>query len=217
MDTGANRDALENSYVEYYEKFGITLLPIPNVTKNLDSYFKKFKIQAIILAGGNDINPKLYGGKPQNSDFSEERDKTEKALLGIAIKNKLPVLGECRGTQFINIFFGGSLIQNIKPETGFNHVAVMHPVDIIDKKAIDFLHKKTLTVNSYHNHGITKNTLSNDLRPFAVSPDGIIEGIYHPKYPIAGILWHPERKSPDEAANGRLIKAFLERKLFWKK
>jgi len=212
---GANRDALENDYVSFYEKFGITLLPIPNVSKNLDAYFKKFNIQAIILTGGNSINPKIYGGKPKNEDFSEERDKTEKKLIEIAVRDGLPLFGQCRGAQFINVFFGGSLIQNVKANTGVNHIGVTHNVKIVDKKAIDFFHTDGLTINSYHAHGIGEDTLSNKLKPFAVSHDGIIEGLYHPKYPIAGVLWHPERKGSDKNFDKKLIKAFLNRKLFW--
>ena len=64
METGANRDALENDYVKYYEKFGVTLVPIPNVSKNLDMYFEKMPLKGIILTGGNDVNPLLYGKKP---------------------------------------------------------------------------------------------------------------------------------------------------------
>ena len=53
MDKGANRDALENDYVKYYEDLGITLLPIPNVSKDLDKYFDQIPIKGIILTGGN--------------------------------------------------------------------------------------------------------------------------------------------------------------------
>jgi len=85
IDKGAGRDALENDYVAYFEKFDITLLPIPNVCKSLDKYFDDITIKGIILSGGNDVNPVLYGGKPKNEDFSEQRDNTEKNLLEIAI------------------------------------------------------------------------------------------------------------------------------------
>jgi len=217
METGANRDALENDYVKYYEKFGVTLVPIPNVSKNLDMYFEKMPLKGIILTGGNDVNPLLYGKKPKNEDFSEDRDNTEKRLIEIAIKRKLPLLGNCRGSQFINVFFGGSLIQNIKEKTGVGHVAVTHSVKIIDQKVAEFFNKKGFTVNSYHNHGIDKNSLSAELKPFAVTEDGIIEGIYHPKYPIAGVLWHPERDGSDEEFDRKLVKSFLTKKLFWDK
>ena len=214
MEKGANRDALENDYVRYYESFGVTLVPIPNVSRNIDKYFEKISIGGIILTGGNDINPKLYGGKQIEDDSSDDMDNTYKRLMEISLERKLPLFGNCRGAQFINIFFGGKLVQNIKEKTGVNHVNANHKVKITDKNA-GFLGKKEFVVNSYHQQGINKDSLSSELRPFAISEDGIIEGIYHPKYPIAGVLWHPERSGSDKEADKKLIEAFIERKFFW--
>ncbi|MBN4049049.1 gamma-glutamyl-gamma-aminobutyrate hydrolase family protein [archaeon AH-315-M20] len=216
MGKGANRDALENDYVEYYENFGIDLLPIPNVSKDLEKYFDEIPIKGIILSGGNDVNPQLYGGKLKNEDFSEQRDNTEKKLIEIALERKLPLLGNCRGAHFINVFFKGSLIQNVKAKTGFDHVGTPHKVKITDEKVTEFFNKKEFEVNSYHNQGIMKDTLSSELKEFAISEDGIVEGFYHPKYQIAGILWHPERPGSDKESDKRLIEAFLNRRMFWK-
>ena len=216
MDKGANRDCLENDYVQYYESFGIALLPIPNASNNLEKYFDDVNIEAVILTGGGDINPALYGKMPTDEEYSEQRDNTENKLIQIAIKRNVPLFGNCRGAQFINVFFGGSLIQNIEEKTGFKHVGTIHKVTITDNEVSNFYKKKEFSVNSFHNHGIDKNTLSKKLKSFAVSKDGIIEGFYHPKLLIAGILWHPERKDSDSEADKKLIKAFLNRKLFWK-
>ncbi len=215
MDKG-NRDALENSYVEYYEKFGITLIPIPNVSKNIDGYFNSLNIKGIVLTGGDDIRPNLYGGSAIDGNYSNERDKTEIKLLKIAVSKKLPVLANCRGAQITNVFFGGKLVQNIKEKNADNHVAISHNISIIDDNACKFFGKKEFIVNSYHNHGIDSESLSKKLVPFAVSDDGFVEGFYHPKYPMAGILWHPEREGSEKGADKKLIKAFLNRKLFWK-
>ena len=214
---GANSDVLENDYIKYYESFGLILLPIPNVCKDISSYFKQIPIEGIILTGGGDVNPSYYHQKSLNGEYSVQRDSTERKLIQIALKMKLPLLSNCRGAQFINVFFGGSLIQNIKKKTGFNHVNSIHKVNIIDKKAMEFYRKKEFIVNSYHNDGIDQNCLSKKLKPFAVSEDGIIEAIYHPNYPMVGILWHPERNGSDKDADNKLIKAFVKRKFFWVK
>lgn len=215
MRKGANRDALENDYVEYYENFGIILLPIPNVCKNLEKYFDEMSIKGIILSGGNTIGANAYYEKINDDDISEERDETDKKLIQIALERKLPLLGVCRGAQFINVYFGGILIYDVKKETGVNHVATTHSINVTDKKAIDFFGKDKFTVNSYHNQGITKKTLSSELKEFAISEDGIIEGIYHPRYPIAGILWHPERPNSDKDTDRKIVEAFINGKLFW--
>ena len=216
-EKGANRDALEQDYVSYYAKFGITLIPVSNNSENIEEYFK-LPIYGLILSGGNNVNPKLYNQESKYpSDFSVNRDNTEKKLLELAIKKKLPVLCECRGSQFMNVFFNGSLIQNINDEIGTNHVAVAHKIRIIDEKVSSFLGKTETIVNSFHKQGFTKEQLSKKLESFAIAEDGIIEGIYHPEYPIAGIQWHPERSGCDEELNKRLIQAFIKGELFWKK
>lgn len=217
MKIGANRDALEITYPGYYRKFGVILIPIPNSAGSVEEYFGEMSIKGIILSSGNDVNPALYGEKAKNEDFSEERDKTERELIDITIKRKLPLLGICRGMQFINVYFGGKLVRNIKEKTKTNHVAVTHRVKITDEKAIGFFNKKEYTVNSYHNQGIDENALSPKLKAFAVTEDGSIEGIYHPKYRIAGIMWHPERQGSDNRMDEKLVRAFIDRKLFWGK
>jgi len=60
--------------------------------------------------------------------------------------------------------------------------------------------------------------LSTELRIFAISEkEGLVEGLYHPSLPIAGIQWHPERKSPDKELNEHLIRSFMERKMLWRR
>src|SRR3989344_6502584 len=122
----------------------------------------------------------------------------------------------CRGLQFINVFFGGSLI-NIKQDyqSKTEHVASNHRINVIDQKTAKLI-GRSFDANSYHNNGISDKTLSKDLRAFAKSEDCLIEGIYHPKLPIAAIMWHPERKSPNETVNKKIINTFLKRELFWK-
>ena len=171
----------------------------------VDEYFKNIKIDAIILTGGTDI-----GKRPI-------RDETEKKLIETAIKNNIPLLGICRGIQFINHYFGGNSI-NIKEEVKNNvgHVAVTHEIKLLGD-AQKFLGKDKTIVNSYHNKGVNEKTLSKELKVFAISEkDKIIEGIFHPKYPIIGIEWHPERESPDEEINKKIINASIDKKLFWK-
>lgn len=216
---GVRIDSLENSYINYFEKLSVRFLVIPNSSEDISYYFENFPISAVILSGGGDLDPKLYGGKrDSNIAISEIRDKTEKKMLELAIEKKLPVLGICRGMQFINVFFDGKLINYIKDNISekIKHVRANHLVRITDKKTAKLVGEE-FEVNSYNNHGVTSDTLSKELNGFAVCEDGVIEGIYHPSLPIAGIQWHPERESPDDKVNEKIINAFLKRELFWKK
>lgn len=216
----SDRDILENAYIKYFEDFGIKLIQIPNISQNSELYFEELPIKAIILSGGNDVNPELYNQKPVYAmELSVFRDNTEKKLLEIGIKKDLPVLGICRGMQFINVFFGGTMIQNIKEQSisEVEHVATRHTVKITDHNVSKLFGKTTIVVNSYHNQGICKEFLSPQLKAFALSEkDGIIEGIYHQNYPIAGIQWHPERPGSSIECDRMIIKAFIEKRLFWK-
>ena len=209
-------DNLEHNYIQYLEKFGVLCLPIPNISTKISQYFK-LPIEGVILTGGNDINPLFYGDRVKNwPGVSNERDAAEKALLQIAIEKGLPVLGICRGMQFINVYFGGKLIRNIQENIGPHKPGTDHEIKITDKNVKDFLGKEKYMVNSYHNQAVTEETKSGELKVFAEAKMGIIEGIFHPSLPIAGIQWHPERKSIDTNINEKIIKAFVKRELFWK-
>ena len=70
-------------------------------------------------------------------------------------------------------------------------------------------------MNSYHDQTISKETLAESLKPFAICEDGTIEGIYHPGKRIAAIMWHPERPNDDPVFNKKIINTFLSKKGFW--
>ncbi len=190
-------DSLETNYIEFFNSFGVVLIPVSNSIENINKFMKKTSIKAVIISGGDDI-------------ASNIRDKFESRILEYSIKKKIPVFGICRGMHLINHFFGGSLIKRIK-----HHVNVNHKINLTDQRLKNKF-KNQIFVNSYHNQGIKNNNLSKSLRIFAESSgDGIIEGVFHPDYPVAGVQWHPERKSLDININKSLINYFLKRKLYW--
>lgn len=216
---GAPIDVLEHTYPLFLNSCGIEILPIPNISSQVDSYFDHFTIQGIILTGGEDIDPKLYGEDIGWPNTSPLRDQTEKRMLDIAVTRKIPVLGICRGMQFINVFFGGRLVKNIKEEMTVNHApGKEHLITLMEERIISAVGKKEMRVNSFHSQAVTTQTLSPQLNVFAMAEEhGIIEGLYHPSLPIAGIQWHPERKSPDQEINRKLMEAFVNGEIFWSK
>lgn len=210
-------DVLEHNYIEYFKSFDILLLPIPNVPEQVQDYFNQFPISGVILTGGEDLDPKLYGENMVWPNISPLRDETEKRMLEIAVQRKLPALGICRGMHFINVYFGGKLVKNIKEEITAEHPPGKdHPIRVVENTILATVGKEVLEVNSYHNQAVTPPTLSPQLKTFAVAEHDIIEGLYHPSLPIAGVQWHPERKSPEEEINKRLVEAFKRKELFWK-
>lgn len=212
-------DSLERSYVEYFNRFDVNLIPVPNIGRVIKKYFQQLKVEGIILSGGGDVHPSLYGGDPAYpGNYSPDRDETEKSLLEIALDESLPVLGICRGMQLINIHFGGKLVQNLRREVenAIDHVGTNHGVTIAQDAITNSLGVNTAEVNSYHNQGFTRDQLSAEFIPFAVAEDQTIEGIYHPRHAIAAVMWHPERSKPPVPLNEILIRAFVSREMFWR-
>ena len=148
-----------------------------------ENFINHIKPHAIFLSGG--ANP---GRIP-------ERDKTEFAMINYAEQKKLPLLAICRGMQML-VKEAGSSLSKID-----GHVATRHP--LIQKDDTLPLPKQ---VNSYHNWGITKQSLSGELLPFAKATDGTIEGYVHRNHKVGGIMWHPERESSPLKSDCEMIK-----------
>lgn len=216
---GDQIDSLENSYISYLEAFGLNLFPISNVTKNVERLIEIVAPSGIILTGGGDVSPVLYCGQIENTAIPGHRDTIESKLLEMAISKRIPVLGICRGMQFINVFFNGKLIQDIT-KTGMegNHTSpCTHKIRIVDERLKSLMDDESeVSTNSYHNQGIIKGGLGGGIRVFAVhDKSGLIEGIYHEEYPIAGVQWHPERPMSSNKLDKMLIESFIRRDLFW--
>lgn len=214
--------AIEDNYLKYFKPFvGSNNLVVPSPYSTIDSKLISSDSR-IILTGGGDVGAKLYGKTSTNpSAESEERDKYEYSILDFAVANNIPVLGICRGMQLMNVYFGGSLIQDLRSGySEFDHVGAPHKITLHDKQLsskLSNVHAATTEVNSYHNQGISSSELAKDLKFFATSNEGkLIEGIYHSSLPIAGVIWHPERGGMPQDLNKVLIENFLAGQLFWK-
>ena len=157
---------------------------------------------ALILTGGADINPFLYGEDklPECGVLQPRRDQLELMVYHAALRRKMPILGICRGHQLVNVANGGSLYQDIAAQTGSSLVHPRHdaPQDCVHEVTIvkdsllyQVLGVETLTVNSRHHQAVHK--LGHDLRVTATAPDGTIEAVEFTKsYPMLCVQWHPE-------------------------
>ena len=175
------RDALSQDWIVFLQKLNLMPVLIPNKIDNIEKYILELKLDGVILSGGDNIG-----------DFPD-RDETERQILEIAKNRSIPILGVCRGMQIINNFFGGShLVKSDK-----KHVNNDHSINLT--KDFQFCKKESITVNSYHNNVIITNNLGYELVSFATHDDETVEGIKHSKYPIIGVMWHPERNQDENS------------------
>lgn len=207
------RNAISFDWINLLFSLGIVPVLVPNHQTAPDHFFKSFDFDGLILTGGDDIQlapDDIYNDPSVNPKW--DRDSTEYRLLELAIQNRLPVIGICRGFQLINFFFGGSLTKNIDQIEGVktDHVRNDHEVTIIDQKMSKLLEINSMVTNSYHNQGVLLKDLAEPLTPFAVTPDGIVvEGFMHEEQPVMGLMWHPEREYPLQDTTRRILERFL--------
>lgn len=192
-DYNEKRDVLSQDWSKFFEKLEINPLLIPNTIKNISSFLEDMHVHGLILSGGDNI-----GDNP-------DRDETEQKIIDYSFAKKIPLIGICRGMQVLNTFFGGAIetLENSK------HVGNPHSVSL-NKNFASFLQTENLQVNSFHNNIIKLENLGKNLKPFAVANDYTIEGFYHTKLPMFGVMWHPERNLNDK--NELII-----RKIFYEK
>ncbi|MCE2885254.1 MAG: gamma-glutamyl-gamma-aminobutyrate hydrolase family protein [Planctomycetaceae bacterium] len=213
---GEIRDALDQAWTHWLASMGLLCLPVPNALEDRAGEFLLASgARGVILSGGNNLAMPVYDGVPDgriDDDAFASRDRTEAALVRTAIERGLPVLGCCRGTQFLHAFFGGRL-QRLGAEP-VRHVARDHAVEVVaDATASSVTRLATpasLEVNSFHQFGITEDALPPCLRCVARSPgDATIEAFRHQNHPIVGLMWHPERSNPAAAFDRRLAESLF--------
>lgn len=176
-------------------------------------------IDGILLTGGGDPDPSLWGEKPikECGMICKERDSFEKEVILTAFKKDIPLLGICRGVQMIAASLGGTLFQDIKVSLPDAHehmqTASRHcPTHRILLNYASVLYtiseKHYNSVNSFHHQAIDK--IPPGFIISAVSEDGITEAIECPlKSFFVGVQWHPEAMAGDETQK-KLFSAFIK-------
>lgn len=162
------------------------------------------QLDGMLFSGGNDLDPNVYGEEwhPNVTKIDPDRQKFEMALLAEIEKRRMPTLGVCLGSQLINVYRGGSLIQFLpehdrdkalehrtqKGEAPRRHEVKIDPDSVIGR----CIGKTQISANTYHKQAVKK--LGRGLRVVATAPDGVIEAFEDATFPLfIAIQWHPER------------------------
>lgn len=213
MNAGDKYGTLNNEltvdYIHWMEDAAIRPVLIPNGLANYDDWLNN--LHGLIFSGGNDVS--IAAGIPpdQQRSASPVRDRSEGVLMDRAATLGLPVLGICRGFQFINACMNGRLRhQHFPANTKHSHLAVNHEVEIVDEGWKQALGSDRFTVNSFHNGAVKIDDLGPELRAAAVEPkEGLVEAYYHMSRPLWGVQWHPERPGNDARINDFILSVFL--------
>jgi len=154
-------------------------------------------VDAVVIGGGDDIGPDLYGGELVTAArIDPERDRLERCVVMEAIARGLPVLGICRGAQMLNVALGGSLHAD-----AFGIYRKSHQIrTILPRKRIaiergtrleELAGSQPMTVNALHSQAV--NRLGEGLRIAARDLGGMVQAVERVAEPFAlGVQWHPE-------------------------
>ena len=201
----------------------VVISPQPIDDDESDDLISRF--DGLILMGGGDVNPALYGQEvgPHMYGVLESQDHFEASLLRAALRHAKPVLAICRGMQLANVVLGGTLVQDLSE--------LPNAAELVDHKPTGFpvgaeytLHEVRLENDSilahavggtsiqgasFHHQGI--GTLAPGFKPAGWAPDGLLEAIEHEDHWLVGVQWHPEDTSADDPQQQRIYEAFVDR------
>ena len=157
----------------------------------------------LLLPGGGDLEPWRYGQlNTASRGLEPERDAAELLLLEQFAAAGKPVLGICRGLQTVNVFFGGTLVQDLPNHGAADGEDRLHPVRTA-RSSLSPVCGEEAVVNSAHHQAVDR--LGEGLRPSAWAPEGFVEALEHQSRPVYGVQFHPERMKGPETGPGHLI------------
>ncbi|MBI4548354.1 MAG: gamma-glutamyl-gamma-aminobutyrate hydrolase family protein [Ignavibacteriae bacterium] len=207
-------------YIDWLKR-GDPELELIRLSYKLDNLVVLDSCTGLVLTGGHDIDPLLYGGEvshPKITDVDRKRDDFERKIINKALEADIPILGICRGLQIVNVHFGGTIIPDIE-EAGFHshqsqsNTECRHDIIIDRESALARISGLVAgNVNSSHHQAVQKP--GNGLKVVARSNDGIIEATefeeQEDKPFFLFIQWHPERmRDFENPLSQNILKEFL--------
>ncbi len=206
------RDAISHDWSRTLDACGAEAVLLPNAPLAAADRLHRSNLDLLVLTGGDDLRAPIGPDTPvqESEDPWARRDYAELAYLRAAREAGIPVVGVCRGFQFLNQAFGGAdaPVPDVQAHRG-----TCHDVQFTGAALAGVWPEPTVSVNSYHDRWIRPEDIAVDLEPTAFAPDGSVEACVHRSAPIAGIMWHPERPMPTDGAARIHAGAFWQRLL----
>lgn len=169
-------------------------VPIPNLGQCVEQFLDAWAIDAVVLTGGNDVSA------------CPLRDETERVVLDRCIGGGLPVLGVCRGLQLAQAYFGGAL----RTASEAHRSGHVHAVELCDDGGRRMLGARRIEVPSFHRCAVRLDELHPELEAWAISEDGLVEGLRCRSAPLVAVQWHPERPLPNPDLGVRLLRGLRD-------
>jgi putative glutamine amidotransferase len=223
MDPGKDRQYISRHYADAVQAAGGTPVIIPLLEDPGSLGPIVDRLGGILLTGSNsDVDPGRYGAKriPECGPAQPLRDETDFFLLEAALERKIPVMAICFGLQSLNVFLGGSLVQDIPSaiRTDIRHSnprsrgRPSHPVEIEAASVLAPLSDDPRPmVNSTHHQAVDR--VADGLKVIARAPDGIIEamtGVDSEPWMLA-LQWHPEKSFSYDGFSKNIFNLFVAR------
>lgn len=171
------------------------------------------RLNGIIIGGGSDIDPLLYGGKSlEKPQHDAARDSLELRMIKRAWQRRIPILGICRGAQLLNVTRGGTLVPDLRGRRRItSNRPHLLPLKTLRVKGGSRLHRvlgsRRLKINSLHHQAIDQ--VGRELRVVGRDLDRIVQAVEAPRRRfVIGVQWHPEY-IPQRSSHRRLFKALV--------
>ena len=184
------------------------------IDSSLDPVAAAALCDGVVITGGDDLDPTLYGQAKSTDSQMAPRIRTdwERRLIDACDAAGVPILGVCYGQQLLNVHYGGTLYQDIAADFGstYNHgsttVTVLHPI-AFEKDFLGYTAGQTATVKARHHQAVHK--LAPGMSVVARAEDGTIEAISgHGHF---GIQWHAEVDASGDMVYGQFVRACMAR------
>ncbi len=215
------RHILASSYTNSVQSAGGVPLILPHIMDpevNIEYILER--IDGLVLSGGRDLNPALYGEEPgpytkviQHS----RREKTDQTLIKAVLERRMPLLAVCLGCQEVNVALGGSLYQDVHTEIENSKIhrikdgyAARHQTRLEpDSLVARVVGATEVETNSAHHQAVKE--LPPGFFPTGWAEDGVIEAFQSedPDLPLLSVQWHPEMEK-DEAVGLNLFRWLVE-------
>ena len=201
-----------NNYVNALRELGceVKVTQVPLDPENFDG---------LLLPGGTDVDPLRYGEDNDGSrGIDDELDALQFEMLDRFVKARKPVFGICRGEQLINVYFGGSLYQDLPTADHHRYIYERNEDNVHESTAekdsfLARLYGTKFRHNSSHHQAVKE--IGTGLEICSHADDGVVEAFYHETLPVYGVQWHPERmcfalKREDTIDGSLVLSWFIE-------